>query len=151
MKKTIKILIAVLILIAVVAVFLIWGFSDTDWNEASGTYGDLNIIELDDSENDELKNETSASYDLSQSQIRDCYFSGQLNVTNGTTDIKITIDDEVVYEKSFGEGTYEIKTDIFEDCSGEACIYISASDDVDGNYSVSIFTRKKNIDKIIGN
>lgn len=132
-----------LILIIICISFFVKG----EWKETMSTYGPLNVIETDDigiiSEN-----RISSSFILSEK--RDYYLSGSVTVNKGTVSCIITCDGIKIYEKNFDTGSYQIKTDVFNDKTGEIYIEISASDDVEGDYNITLYTRESIFNHIVG-
>ena len=130
MKKKIKkrgIIIAIIIFI----ILLIVGIScfvKEGWRETMSDFGPLNIIETDDIGT--INENKSISY-FTLSGKSDYYLSGSVTVKKGTASCIITCDGTKIYE-----------TDVFKNKTGEICIEISASDDVEGDYNIILHTRE---------
>lgn len=138
MKKRGIIIVVTLFLIVVIVgtCYLIKG----EWKEAMSTFGPLNIMVTDDM-GTISENCSTSSFLLSSKN--DFYLSGNIRINKGNVSCIITCNGDKIYENFFGEGDHQINTDIFRDKGGEICIEIIASDDVDGDYNIAIYTRER--------
>lgn len=137
MKKRgiiISIIIFIILLIVGISCFVKEG-----WRETMSDFGPLNIIETDDIGT--INENKSISY-FTLSGKSDYYLSGSVTVKKGTASCIITCDGTKIYEENFSTGNNQIKTDVFKNKTGEICIEISASDDVEGDYNIILHTRE---------
>lgn len=142
-KRGIGIAIVVFVILAfTVALF----FVKEEWKETMGTFGPLNIMELDKG-NDIPENRTSASFFLTERQ--DYYVEGSMKINKGSASCIITCNDVIIYEESFKTGMHEIETDVFQNKKGEIQIEVKASDDVDGTYDINLHTRESVLNHMI--
>lgn len=143
MKK--RAIIIVVCLFLIVVIIGICYLTKSEWNEVMNTYGPLNIMEDDDIQI--KKNSSNSTFELSEKN--DFYISGKVRVNKGNASCIIKCDGDKIYENTFYEGDHQIDTDIIEDKGGEIYIEINASDDVDGNYNIAIYTRERVLNHFI--
>lgn len=139
-------IVAIIIVFLLILILGICFFVKGKWNEAMSTYGPLNIMENDDMQN--IKENCSTSSYLVSGK-KDFYLSGNIRVNKGNASCIITCNGEKIYENSFSKGDYLINTDVYKDKDGEICIEIIASDDVDGDYNIAIYTRESILNHFI--
>ncbi len=145
MKYKRKILIIIGILCLLVCVFLIWAFSMTKWTEVLETYGPLNVI--DETENIE-KNQTAAYYTVSGG--KEMKVAGNVVVAEGNTDILIDCESIILVKETYKRGNYEFSSDVLKIIeASDITICCNSSDDVEGTYSIRIYTRERNINHLI--
>ena len=135
--------------ILVFAILVIIGMLFTvksKWKEITSTFGPLNVMGIDDVGSIH-ENRSVSSFALSEKGDYD--LSGSITVKKGTASCVITCDGSVIYKESFNKGDYQIKTDIFKDKKGEISMEISASDDVEGDYSIALYARERKFYQII--
>lgn len=142
-KRGISIAIAVFLIIMTIGICF---FVKGEWREAMSTFGPLNIMATDDIQKINENNST-ASFFLSGKN--DFYLSGSVKVNKGTASCIITYNGVKIYENDFSEGDHQINTDVMKDKDGEIGIEILASDDVDGDYNVVIYTRESVLNHFI--
>lgn len=136
-------------IIVAIVIFIIIGtsfFIKEQWKETMNTFGPLNIMETDDIET-LSENRTSSSFSLSGKQ--DYYLSGSITVNKGNASCVITCDGTIIYENNFDKGNYQIKTDEFSNKTGKINVEIAATDDVEGDYNISIYTRESKFNHFI--
>lgn len=133
-------IVAIIIVFLLILILGICFFVKGEWNEAMSTYGPLNIMECDDTKN--IKDNYSAASCLLSGK-KDFYLSENIRVNKGSVSCIITCNGVKICENVFREGAHQINTDIINDKSGEIIIEIIASDDVDGDYNVAIYTRER--------
>lgn len=139
----------IIIAISIFIILVIIGtsfFVKGEWKETMSTFGPLNIIGTDDSEIIS-ENRTGSSFLLSEK--RDYYLSGSVTVNKGKASCIITCDGIKIYENNFDTGNWQIETDVFNDRTGEIYIEILASDDVEGDYNIILYTRENTFNHII--
>lgn len=136
-KKKRGIIITVTVFMFLLAVIGTSFFVKKDWIEAMTMFGPLNIEEIDgaSSENSHI------SY-FTLSEKKDYYLSGSVTVRKGNVSCIITCDGTKIYENDFSTGNNQIETDVFKNKTGEICIELFASDDVDGEYNIIVHTRE---------
>ena len=143
MKKKIIILTLVLI-VGIIGSIL--SLKKGDWNEDLNVQGILNLKKWDD---DEAVTKNDFSYNYVITSTKDFYVSGTVGVMNGNTRCTILHDGAVIYEKAMETGDFPIETDIIKSQTGELVIHMSASDDVEGSYNISVNTRESGINTLI--
>lgn len=143
MKKRGIIIVVTLFLIVIIVgtCYLIKG----EWKEVMSTFGPLNIMLTDDI-GTISENCSTSSFLLSSKN--DFYLSGNITINKGNVSCIITCSGDKIYENFFSEGDHQINTDIIKDKGGEINIEIIASDDVDGDYNIAIYTRKRILYKL---
>lgn len=142
-KRRIIIAISIFIILIIIGTSF---FVKGEWKEAMSTFGPLNIMGTDDFEMIS-ENRTSTSFLLSEK--RDYYLSGSVTVSKGNASCIITCDGIKIYENNFNTGNYQIKTDVFNNKTGDINIEIYASDDVEGDYNIILHTRESTFNHII--
>ncbi len=135
MKK--KIIIIIPIVAILIAVACMYFSGKCQWLDAWSTYGPLNIMQYDEAAD---SNNMSSNYYMTNK--KDIYFSNVINIKKGSMKLKFLINDEVVYEYTLDVGEHLFDTDVLENVSGTVSVLIYASDDIDGDYSVTAYTRE---------
>lgn len=145
MKSLKKVFLVILILIILAGIIvLILMNTKTAWHNDLEMYGPLNIMVLDDGV---LSNESDCWFDIEPG--KDFKVAGEILVTKGSVTITYTLEDEVLSEEVYSNGNYSLESDVYLEKNGQLYILCSSSDDVEGTYSLSVFTRQSFLKKII--
>lgn len=135
-RRVIVIMVCVVLLVTGVCVYLC--NAKTRWKEDLESYGPLNIMKLDENV---LKNEGNIQFDINSP--KDIKFSYDIFITEGDLQLSFYINGAKYYEETLGVGEHKAETELFADVEGKVEIYYEASDDVEGRYSLKIYTREK--------
>lgn len=135
MKK--KIIIIIPIVIILIAVAWLYFSGKRQWLEDWNTYGPLNIMQYDEAAD---SNDTSSTSYMTNK--KDIYFSNVIHIKKGSMKLKFCINDEVVYEYTLDAGEHLFDTDVLENITGKVSVFIYASDDIEGNYTITAYTRE---------
>ena len=137
----------VFVVIGFAAVLLITIFlylcSKTSWKEEMSTYGPLNIMKLD---SEATKNESTDWFHIDSE--KDVKITGSISIYEGNAKVLVRHENDILFDKSYGKGNYTFETEAYEDVNGEIEVMIIATDDISGEYSVSMQTRESRLQKV---
>lgn len=135
-KRIIVIVICVALLVTGVLIYLC--NTKTEWHESLESYGPLNLMEGNANIS---KNEGDTLFDVYSP--KDIKFAYKIFITEGDLQLSFYINGVKCHEETLGVGEHTLETEIFEDVEGQVGYYYEASDDVQGRYSIKIYTREK--------
>lgn len=158
-KVPIWIRLPVILLVAVGIV--LWGIQKEEWSERTYSKGVLNIMALDESV---ASNNTEAT-DYIRS-IGEFQMKGTLMIEQGTVEVTVQMGEKEILHEIYGPGEYEFETEVYNAADARACgasevsvkgiseTYVGMviwdykiSDDAEGTYTTSYYTRRTNFER----
>lgn len=143
MKKKIIIGLVVLLLLVAAGVYLA---GKESWKEEMELFGPLNVMQQDALL---TTNDGDAVYTVSRK--KDIQISNEFHIYKGTVSLTIYLNGDQIYQKDMQEGDYVFDIDPIMDAKGVIHVTYTASEDVDGSYSISIKTRVRRWDRMLHN
>lgn len=141
MKKKIIILLTVVVLFALAGIYL---SGKEKWGEGMELYGALNVMQNDEQL---TSNDGDAIYEVSEK--KDIKVSNEFHIYKGKVSLYIYFNDKLICQKDMEEGDYVFDAEPIIGAKGVIHIKYTASDDVDGSYSVHVKTRERRWNKVI--
>lgn len=143
MKKKIIIGLVVLLLLVAAGIYLA---GKESWKEEMELFGPLNVMQQDAQL---ATNDGDAVYTVSRK--KDIQLSNEFHIYKGTVSLVIYLNGKQIVQKEMQEGDYVFDIDPIMDAKGVIHVTYTASDDVDGSYSISIKTRVRRWDRMLHN
>lgn len=143
-KKSMVIITIVIIAIIFVIVGWKWGQGKTDWYPLSGAFGPLNLYELDETLTD---NDMSSTYYLDS--VQDFRIDGQFTIKRGEVKIIVSMNDQYIFEQDLNSEVSRFESEIYTDQKGELRIDMILSEDVDGEFTMTIYTRETKFRRLL--
>lgn len=143
MKKRIIIGLVVLLLLVAAGIYLA---GKESWKEEMELFGPLNVMQQDAQL---ATNDGDAVYTVSRK--KDIQLSNEFHIYKGTVSLVIYLNGKQIVQKEMQEGDYVFDIDPIMDAKGVIHVTYTASDDVDGSYSISIKTRVRRWDRMLHN
>lgn len=143
MKKKIIIGLTVLLLLVAAGIYLA---GKESWKEEMELFGPLNVMQQDAQL---TTNDGDAVYTVSRK--KDIQISNEFHIYKGTVSLTIYLNGKQIVQKEMQEGDYVFDIDPMMDAKGVIHVTYTASDDVDGSYSISIKTRVRRWDRMLHN
>lgn len=141
MKKKLVVTACVfLVIIVAVIVAFVYFKSKTDWVNAGSNYGPLNVMELESENETSGGNNTKVTFNIDSK--KDIKITGQFHIKEGSVKAVLYMNDEKIAEQTFDEGSYNEEMAEVENVRGVVKIELVISDDVAGNYQVTVDTRE---------
>lgn len=143
MKKKIIIGLVVLLLLVAAGIYLA---GKESWKEEMELFGPLNVMQQDAQL---TTNDGDAVYTVSRK--KDIQISNEFHIYKGTVSLVIYLNGKQIVQKEMQEGDHVFDIDPIMDAKGVIHVTYTASDDVDGSYSISIKTRVRRWNRILHN
>lgn len=145
MKKRILVIAGIICIGIILAVIVrSWLQKKDDWYNSVEGYGPLNVMELDKSA---FTNNTDMTYPLDS--VMDFQIKGQFTISKGEVEIIASLNGELLFMKTLNSEVQTFESDIYTDRTGEIKVDMIISDDIQGDYSVVIYTRETNLNRLI--
>lgn len=116
----------------------------TDWLNACEGYGNLNVMAMDD---DAQSNDFSFSFTINKNQ--DFKIAGNLLLTKGTVKVSYSLDGKLLSEEVYSKGNHVLESETYSGMDGELDIICEVSDDAEGSYKLSVYTRESLFQKLV--
>lgn len=145
-KKSMKrILIGlVLFIILLGGAYIVLSNTMTDWLNACEGYGNLNVMEMDA---DAQSNDFNFIFNINKNQ--DFKIAGDLLITKGTVKVSYSLDGKLLSEEVYSKGNHTLESESYSDMDGELDIICEVSDDAEGSYKLSVYTRESLFQKLV--
>ncbi len=145
MKKKLIVIIVILIIAGILMIAgWKWGKGKTDWFDSFGEFGPLNLMEQDETL---TSNDMSSTYYLNS--VQDFRIEGQFTIRKGEVKLIVSMNGQFLFEQDLNSEVSRFESEIYTDQKGALQIDMIISDDVDGSYETTIYTRETKYRKFL--